>query len=356
MQLVRKTVSSAEKWHAIQTRLPHPHPLQSWTWGAFKARWGWTMHPTAWEYDGNMLAAALVLKRNLPRTPYSLLYIPKGPNFDYADADLRSAILTQLEALAQTHRALAVTIDPDVVQAWGVTPQPDATGGAFVADLMQRGWRYSQQQVQFRNTCTLDLSADEDVLLAAFKSKTRYNIRLAARKGIIIRRGDSADFPIIAQMYTETAGRNDFAVRPPAYYLDLWQALFDDGMACPLIAEFEGIPVSAVIIVTYGKLALYMYGASTEQERQRMPNHLLQWEAIRWAKANGCTTYDFWGAPDEFEESDRMWGVWRFKSGFEPVVRRHIGAWDYPVRPIMYRLYNETVPRYLDFLRSRNTS
>lgn len=356
MQLVQKTVTSAETWHAIQTRLPNPHPLQSWTWGAFKARWGWTSHPTVWERDGIPVAAALVLKRKLPRTPYSLLYTPKGPNFDYADADLRDAILAQLETLAREHRALAVTIDPDVVQAWGVAPQPDATGGAFVAALMQRGWRYSQQQVQFRNTCTLDLSPDEDALLAAFKSKTRYNIRLAARKGIVIRHGNSADFPIIAQMYTETAGRNEFAIRPKAYYLDLWQTLFDTSMAHPLIAEFDGKPVSAIIIVTYGDLALYMYGASTEQERQRMPNHLLQWEAIRWAKANGCKTYDFWGAPDVFEESDRMWGVWRFKSGFEPVVRRHIGAWDLPLRPTLYRLYNASVPRYLNYLRSRNTS
>lgn len=84
-----------------------------------------------------------------------------------------------------------------------------------------------------------------------------------------------------------------------------------------------------------------------------MPNYLLQWEAIRWAKAQGCTVYDFWGAPDEFVESDQLWGVWRFKAGFNGQVVRHIGAWDYPVRPLLYQLYTVVLPKYLNYLRSR---
>ncbi len=84
-----------------------------------------------------------------------------------------------------------------------------------------------------------------------------------------------------------------------------------------------------------------------------MPNYLLQWEAIRWAKQTGCEVYDFWGAPDNFEKDDPLWGVWRFKSGFNGKVIRHIGAWDYPARPFWYWIYTVVMPRYLDFLRSR---
>jgi lipid II:glycine glycyltransferase (peptidoglycan interpeptide bridge formation enzyme) len=96
-----------------------------------------------------------------------------------------------------------------------------------------------------------------------------------------------------------------------------------------------------------------MYGASNEQERQRMPGYLLQWGAIRWAKAQGCRVYDFWGAPDEFIESDRLWGVWRFKEGFNGEVARFIGAWDYVTRPFWYWVYTAAIPRYLNFLRGR---
>ncbi len=185
------------------------------------------------------------------------------------------------------------------------------------------------------------------------KSKTRYNIRLAGRKGITIRRGTPADFSTIATMYQETALRDGFTIRPIEYYLDAWQSFYDAGMGLPLLAEFEGDPVAAVLLVRYGDRVIYMYGASTNRERKRMPNYLLQWEAIRWAKAEGCTIYDFWGAPDEFVETDPLWGVWRFKDGFHGDVVWHIGAWDYPARPFWYYTYTKLLPRYLDFLRSR---
>ena len=96
-----------------------------------------------------------------------------------------------------------------------------------------------------------------------------------------------------------------------------------------------------------------MYGMSREAHREKMPNHLLQWEAMRWAKAAGCETYDFWGAPDELTEADPMWGVWKFKEGFGGQVVRHIGAWDYAPSPLLYRLYTAILPRVLDVLRWR---
>ncbi|MFQ5422008.1 MAG: lipid II:glycine glycyltransferase FemX, partial [Anaerolineae bacterium] len=133
-------------------------------------------------------------------------------------------------------------------------------------------------------------------------------------------------------------------------------AFYEAGMGQPLLAEFEGEPVAAVVLVKYGRHAIYMYGASTGKERNRMPNYLLQWEAIRWAKAQGCEVYDFWGAPDDFVETDRMWGVWRFKAGFNGQVVRTIGAWDYVARPALYWLYTVALPKYLDILRSRNNA
>jgi hypothetical protein len=125
------------------------------------------------------------------------------------------------------------------------------------------------------------------------------------------------------------------------------------GLAQPLLAEFEGRPIAAVILVRFADRVIYMYGASRDEARERMPNHLLQWEAIRWARAQGAKVYDFWGAPDVFDESDRLWGVWRFKAGFNGEVVRFIGAWDYTSRPLLYRLYTQAIPRYLDLLRSR---
>ena len=84
-----------------------------------------------------------------------------------------------------------------------------------------------------------------------------------------------------------------------------------------------------------------------------MPNHLLQWEAIRLSKDLGCESYDMWGAPDVFDESDSMWGVYRFKDGFNGITARHLGAWDFPARPLLYKLYTNFLPRILDIMRRR---
>ncbi len=300
------------------------------------------------------MAAAMVLRRPLPRNRSSILYVPKGPILNYKNPALRRVVLAQLEQIAQKERAIFIKIDPDVIKAWGSDDERKSPVGAkFIEELKARDWRYSNDQIQYRNTVELDLDRSEDDILASMKQKTRYNIRLAARKGVTVRMGSPADFASIARMYVETAARDDFAVRPVEYYLDVWQTLYDAKMAQPLIAEYENEQLSAVIVVKYGPRALYMYGASTGRERQRMPNHLLQWQAILWAKEHGCRIYDFWGAPDEFDETDPLWGVWRFKAGFNGQVVRHIGAWDYPARPFWYWIYTAAIPKYLAFLRSR---
>jgi lipid II:glycine glycyltransferase (peptidoglycan interpeptide bridge formation enzyme) len=283
--------------------------------------------------------------------------VPKGPALDYHDAPLRRQVLAQLERLAQRERAFFIKIDPEVVRSWGLEyERVSPLGSAFMRDLTGRGWIPSDEQIQFRNTVELSLEWTEEQLLAAMKQKTRYNIRLAERKGVVIRPGSPADFPDIVAMYQETAARDGFTVRPAAYYLDGWTALYEAGMAQPLVAEADGRPVAAVILVRFGDRVIYMYGASRNEARERMPNHLLQWEGIRWARAQGCRVYDFWGAPDEFTEEDRMWGVWRFKAGFNGEVVRFVGAWDYPARPLWYRLYTQAIPRYLKVLRSRRGS
>jgi lipid II:glycine glycyltransferase (peptidoglycan interpeptide bridge formation enzyme) len=349
-------------WGENLATLAGDHPLQSWSWGSFKERWGWEAFPlllSISEPSSGMPspAAAMVLKRKLPWFPFSILYVPKGPLLDFKNPPLRRVVLAQLEGFARQEKAIFIKIDPDVISGWGVDEdRPSPIGAKFKEELVARGWRFSQDQIQFRNTVLLDLEREEADILASFKQKTRYNIRLAGRRDVTVRYGSDVDLPLIAEMYQETAVRDGFTIRPAEYYLDVWRTFYEDGMAQPFIAEYEGVPLAAVIIIFSKRQAIYMYGASTDLERKRMPNHLLQWEAIRWARNQGCTTYDFWGAPNEFVESDPLWGVWRFKRGFNGQVVKHIGAWDYPVKPFWYWLYTTVIPRYLDLLRSRGNN
>jgi peptidoglycan pentaglycine glycine transferase (the first glycine) len=183
------------------------------------------------------------------------------------------------------------------------------------------------------------------------KQKTRYNIHLAERKGVHIRTGTVVDFPLLYNMYAETSLRDGFVIRDRAYYEHTWGVFLNDGLVDILIAEVEGQPVAAIMVFRFAKKAWYLYGMSRDLHREKMPNYLLQWEAIRRARAEGCLVYDLWGAPDHFDETDGMWGVFRFKEGLGGSIVRTPGAWDYPALPWLYRLYTQTLPRLLGLMR-----
>ncbi len=346
-------------WNRALGQLPTPHVLQTWQWGAFKGRYGWRPARYLYMTDGRPQAAASLLTRRLAsQLPAPLqaplqahwdagvMYVPKGPALDYGDAERLAHVLGHLEDLARRERALFVKIDPDV-------SLESPVGAAVAQTLRRRGWRPSREQIQFRNTMVIDLDRSLDDVLAAMKSKWRYNVRLAVRKGVVVRCGTAADLPALYEMYVETSVRGGFVIRPQDYYLDAWTTFLEAGLAQALIAEVNGEAVAMVIIYRFGEQAWYMYGASRDAHREKMPNHLLQWEAMRWAQDQGCTVYDMWGAPDVLDESDPLWGVYRFKKGFGGDFVRHIGAWDFPTSRVGYWLYANVIPQLLALMRRR---
>jgi lipid II:glycine glycyltransferase (peptidoglycan interpeptide bridge formation enzyme) len=291
------------------------------------------------------------------------MYLPKGPLLtDWKDHTLRGQIIFDLEDYAKSAKVIQMKIDPDLELGRGVPGEEGSSenpiGKLFLKELEQRGWLFSTDQIQFRNTVLVDLQQDEDQILARMKSKTRYNIRLSGRKGITVREGDEQDLTDLYQMYANTSVRGDFSIRSEEYYQTLWQTfmkqdshLESDPVAQPLIAEYEGRMVAGAVIFKFEERAWYLHGMSLPEHSDKMAPHLIQWEGMRWAKSHGCKVYDMWGAPETFDESDSMWGVYRFKRGYVGEVLRTMGAWDYPARPYFYRLFTRWVPRVLNIMR-----
>jgi lipid II:glycine glycyltransferase (peptidoglycan interpeptide bridge formation enzyme) len=348
-----REITTPTDWDAALSILPAAHALQSWAWGDFKSRWGWKPTRLLWQDGDTPVAAAQILARQIPRTPWRFLYVAKGPALDYANIELTQTVLANLERHARQNGALFIKIDPDVVRQFGEPGQqpPEPTGSAVLDLLQQRGWHFSPEQIQFKNTVLIDLAGEPDELLAAMKSKWRYNIRLAVRKGVTIRTGASTDITPFYRMYAETAARDGFLIRPEAYYRDVWSLFMEKGQADMLLAEVDGEPVAGLILFVFGTRAWYLYGASTGQHRNLMPNHLLQWEAMQRGKELGCHSYDMWGAPDVFDDSDGMWGVYRFKQGFGGQTVLGLGAFDFSARPRLYRLFTGAMPRARLLLR-----
>jgi lipid II:glycine glycyltransferase (peptidoglycan interpeptide bridge formation enzyme) len=343
-------------WQNALSELTSPHVLQSWEWGMVKGQTGWrATRRVLRDEEGHVLAALQFLDRQLlPFVPLRIGYVPKGPVTNWHDLRLAEAALECIEAIAKRRNCIFVKIDPDVLE------QHDE--GIRLRHLFrQRGWRTSPEQIQFKNTAMSDLRPDEETLLEKMKSKWRYNIRLAERRGITVRQGTADDLETFYRLYQQTSARDGFLIRPYSYYQTTWERFLaaEQEGANPaggalLLAEHvdEAKPLAGIFLLRYDKRAWYFYGASSEQRRRDMPNYLLQWEGMRWARARGCTVYDWWGAPtDPDDPEDAMQGVWQFKQGFGTVFAQHVGAYDYPVLPWLYRIYTELMPSAMALLR-----
>jgi lipid II:glycine glycyltransferase (peptidoglycan interpeptide bridge formation enzyme) len=349
-----------DNWNNLITPLPGAHLLQTKEWAQVKSRVGWTASPLLWrDASGNVRAAALLLTRTARLTRFgpviSICYTPRGPMLDWSDHELALSVLCDLCQATKEQKALFLKIDPEMPLGTGVPGAPDAADNADGLDILDTmknsGWRFSASQVQFRNTVLIDLNGSEDDWLLRMKQKTRYNIRLAQRIGVTVRVAEENEYPELYRMYAETSVRDGFMIRPQDYYLDVWHTFRQVGMVSPLVAEVGGQKVAGLILFHFGKIAWYLYGMSTGLHREKMPNYLLQWEAMRLAKSKGCQTYDLWGAPDEFDGTDAMAGVFRFKEGLGGTVLRTCGAWDYVFSPFGYSLYENILPRIQNVLR-----
>ncbi len=371
---------NSQNWNQIISTLPNPHFLQTYEWGQVKAKYGWQPIYLVWDKDGKMKeeranlssfifpvqAACLVLKRTILNRGFaarlSILYAPKGPLMDWDNEPLRTRVLNDLQSFAKKQGAIFLKLDPDVVLGRGV---PDSegdvsenSGQAVMSELKRRGWGYSSDQIQFRNSVLVDLTAAEDEILMRMKPKTRYNVRLAGKKGVTVRVGTEGDLSALYKMYAETSVRDGFVIRSEDYYMTVWKLFMGPTVngqpsTVPLIAEVDGEPIAAIFLFMFAGRGYYVYGMSRNAHREKMPTYLLQWEAMKHAKSNGCTDYDLWGAPEIFDESDSMWGVYRFKEGLGGEVVRTLGAYDFAPNKILYKLYADIMPRVLDVMRSR---
>jgi len=321
-------VSFAE-WNNFIKDHPDAHLLQTGEWGELKSAFGW--EPVRIILDnGN---GVQILFRRLP-LGLTLAYLPKLAILNQLLVE-NEKFWQEVDAVCKKHYAVFLKIEPDV---WESEFAP--------IDSSHFAIRRSMHNIQPPRTIVVDLRGSEEEILARMKQKTRYNIRLAAKKGVTVRPWD--DLPAFHEMMLVTGGRDGFGVHSLKYYQRAYDLFQPTGMAELLVAEYQGKPLAALMVFVHGQRAWYVYGASNDEERNRMPTYRLQWEAMRWARSKGAEEYDLWGVPDEDEEtleahfterSDGLWGVYRFKRGFGGEVKRAAQASDRVYNPLLYRLY-----------------
>ncbi len=297
----------------------------SFGWGELKGAFGWRPRRFLLREDGRPRAGAQILARPLPIIGGALWYAPRGLLVDYGDAAALAELTAALKDVAQGAGAVALKIEPM------------ARVGADVSGLAALGYVARGRGVQPRRTLYLDLTRDENDILAGMDRRTRYNVNLAGRKGVAVRAGNAPeDLRVFYRLLEATIERKRFLVHALPYYEKVLE-LFGPASAV-LVAEYDGEPLAAAFVLAFGRYAYYAHAASAATRRELKATNKVVWEAVRWAKRAGYEVFDFWGIPREPSPRNPLYGVYTFKKGFGGETVEFAPPYDLPLKPVKYLL------------------
>lgn len=334
-----------EEWDDFVRRHRCGSLLQTAVWARLKNRFGWQSHRVTVRKDGVLVAGTQFLYRSYAFGMVRIGYTPHGPLVDWQDAELVALLFNQLDTAAWQNRVAMTKIEPLI---WA--DDSEVTPERWAELCHTNGCVIPTDSIQPPRTVRIDIRPDEEAILAGMKQKTRYNIRLGPKKGVTVRRGTRHDIPTFNRLMVQTGQRNEFGVHDPKYYSVAFEE-FDQylpGSVGLFLAESEGETLAAVMAFAFGGQGSYLYGASSDLQREKMASYAVQWEALRWAKGQGCQYYDMWGVPDydqdyleaNFKENrEGLWGVYRFKRGWGGDLVRTVGPADRVYNKLTYRLY-----------------
>lgn len=301
--------------------------MQSPEWAKVKTEWK-NEFIVVRDKENKIKGTMSILLRKIPIINRYIMYAPRGFVCDIYDKETLKELTEKATEIAKKYKAFIFRLDPDILQSDEEFKKIIQELGYKTKDNIKSINDVIQPKYVFR----LDLrDKTEDELLASFESKTRYNIRLAGRKGVTVREGTREDLPIFYNIMKTTGSRDEFFIRPLSYFEKIYDEMSPNHVKL-LIAEYEGKPIASVFPILYGDKVWYLYGGSSNEHRNLMPNYLLQWEMIKWAKQNNGNWYDFRGVSGFKSENDPQYGVYKFKKGFNPVFMEFINE--------MYIVYN----------------
>lgn len=309
---------------ALLARHPLQPFLQSWAWGEFQRAWGrriWRLGA----FDGERLVGAALIVEHRLTFGKTYLYCPRGPLA--MTAQVFCQLLEAVRDLGRRAGAMYVKVDPGHVPFAGLS-------AAVPADFT------AGTTLQPQRTLLIDVSRPAPDLLAAMHPKTRYNIRLAEKKGVAIRWSTTdEDFETFLALIRQTYARQGIRLHPDGYYAQLFKTLRAAGMVELAMGEWNGRPFAANMVIWHGQTATYLHGGSSTEHKEVMMPHLTQWRTIERAKERGVSTYDLWGIAPDGQPQHKWAGVTRFKKGFGGRIDTFPPSLNAVVQPSWYWAY-----------------
>ena len=342
------TEKTLAEYEAFVQGHPKGNFAQSSYWAKQKSAWTWRAIACRGE-DGKIKGTLSVLIRKMPGFGRAMMYASRGPVCDIHDYATMDELFAAAKSLAREFKAYVFKIDPDV-------PSSETE----FADYMKRygfvlksgGEKFEAIQPRYVFRLYLNGRTEEE-LLASFHQKTRYNIRLAMKKGVQVEVCGKEMVPEFGKLMLTTGVRDGFVTRQPQYFADILDNL---GEHARLYMAFIDAPqedgtvlrkaIAGTLAIWYGDKVWYLYGASSNEDRNYMPNYLLQWSMIRWAVEKGCRVYDFRGVPGDVGEDHPLYGLVKFKRGFNGDYTEFVGEMDLVLSKFWYNLIEKSISLY----------
>ena len=313
--------STLAEYEAFVQSHPKGHFAQSSLWAKQKPAWKWRAIVSRGA-DGRIRGSIAFLIRTMPYIHKTMLYACRGPVCDLDDRETFGELVAAARELAKEYKAYVIKIDPDV-------PVENEDFRRMLVDFGFRtrhgGKNFEAIQPKFVFRLWLN-GRTEDELMASFHQKWRYNIRLAVKKGVEVRVCGKEMVPDFARIMLTTGVRDGFVTRPPEYFANMLDNLGEHARL--YMAFHEGQPIAGTLAIHYGDKVWYLYGASSNEHRNLMPNYLLQWSMIQWAVETGCSVYDFRGVSGDISEDNPLYGLYKFKKGFGGDFTEFVGEYD----------------------------
>ena len=300
--------------------------------------------------SGKIIGAVSILIRKIPIFG-NIMYSSRGPTCDIHDISVMKQLTDGIKELAKKYKAIVYKAEPDILSSDEEYRKIVTSLGYKIKDDAKN----FREEIQPRYVFRLDIkNKTEDEIFAGFHSKTRYNVRLAIKKGVEVKEGTREDLKDFHKIMVETGARDGFIIRPLSYFEKMYDEMAPEHMKL-LMAHHDGKPISGVIPIFYGNKTWYLYGASSNEHRNLMPNYLLQWEMIKMAIARKDDVYDFRGVSGVVDENHPQYGLYRFKKGFGAAFTEFVGEVYIPFKPFTYSLYkfSEKTFRNLRGLKTR---
>lgn len=383
---------------------PNGDLLQLTQWAETKKLTGWYSRRVAVGENGEIKGVAQLLFKKVPKLPFTLCYVSRGFVADYNDKAVLEALLQNTKQVAQQEKAYAIKIDPDVE----VDKAGDAFGNLRQLGFVHKGFKegLSKDYIQPRMTMITPIDKSDEELIKSFERRNRSKVRLALKRGTKVERAGRDQLKIFADLMRITGERDGFLTRDISYFENIYDALHPDGDAelflvklepepvlkeitaenqeveaeieklkqkkqdkknlnkikdaeakiarnQKLIAQMEelrskhpdGVYLSGALLMFCGKKSYYLYGASSNDYRDFLPNHHMQFAMMRYAREKGATTYDFGGTDNDPDKDSEHYGLWAFKKTWGTYLSEKIGEFDYVLNKPLYYLIEQVKPR-----------